>query len=63
MDVLKPGEEIAFTTPAVDLIQMAGKYIFGGTGTDGGTGPGTKPGAADSNAPSDASPTEQTPTP
>ena len=63
MEVLKPGEEIAFTTPAVDLIQMAGKYIFGGTGTDGGTGPGTKPGAADSNAPSDASPTEQTPTP
>ncbi len=30
---LKPGEEIAYTTPAVDLIQMAGKYIFGGGGT------------------------------
>jgi phospholipid/cholesterol/gamma-HCH transport system substrate-binding protein len=27
---LKPGEEIAFTTPAVDLIQMVGKYMFGG---------------------------------
>jgi phospholipid/cholesterol/gamma-HCH transport system substrate-binding protein len=27
---LKPGEEIVFTTPAVDLIQMVGKYIFGG---------------------------------
>lgn len=32
-DVLQPGGEIAFTTPAVDLIQMAGKYIFGSGGT------------------------------
>ena len=29
---LKPGDEIAFTTPAVDLIQMVGKYMFGGGG-------------------------------
>ncbi|WP_226467435.1 outer membrane lipid asymmetry maintenance protein MlaD [Luteimonas panaciterrae] len=36
---LKPGDEIAFTTPAVDLIQMVGKYIFSGGGGD-------KPGAA-----------------
>ena len=35
---LKPGEEIAFTTPAVDLIQMVGKYMFGG---------GSKPAAPD----------------
>ena len=61
MEVLKPGEEIAFTTPAVDLIQMAGKYIFGGTGTSPDSG--TKPDAGDSNASSDASPTGQTPTP
>ena len=61
MEVLKPGEEIAFTTPAVDLIQMAGKYIFGGTGTSSDSG--TKPDAGDSNAPSDASPTEQAPSP
>ena len=27
---LQPGEEIAFTTPAVDLIEMVGKYMFGG---------------------------------
>ena len=27
---LKPGEEIAYTQPAVDLIQMVGKYMFGG---------------------------------
>ena len=33
---LKPGEEIAFTTPAVDLIQMVGKYMFGGGGKAAG---------------------------
>ena len=63
MQTLKPGEEIAFTTPAVDLIQMAGKYIFGGTGTSGDTSSGTKSGAEDSKASSDASPTGQTPPP
>lgn len=41
---LKPGEEIAFTTPAVDLIQMVGKYMFGGPG-------GSKPAADDASAP------------
>ncbi len=61
MEILKPGEEIAFTTPAVDLIQMAGTYIFGGTGTSADNG--TKPDIRDSNAPSDASPTEQAPSP
>ena len=30
VETLKPGEEIAFTTPAVDLIQMVGKYMFSG---------------------------------
>jgi len=30
VDTLKPGEEIVFTTPAVDLIQMVGKYMFSG---------------------------------
>ncbi len=63
MEALKPGEEIAFTTPAVDLIQMAGKYIFGGTGANSGASDGTKPDASDSKSPSDASPTEKTPTP
>jgi phospholipid/cholesterol/gamma-HCH transport system substrate-binding protein len=48
---LKPGEEIAFTSPAVDLIQMAGKYIFGGTGTS--PSPTTTAEPADS--PTDAS--------
>src|SRR5690606_27506879 len=34
MESLKPGEEIAFTTPAVDLMQMVGKYMFSGGGDD-----------------------------
>lgn len=38
VEPLKPGQEIAFTTPAVDLIQMVGKYIFGGGKTDAGGG-------------------------
>jgi phospholipid/cholesterol/gamma-HCH transport system substrate-binding protein len=34
-EVLKPGEEIAFTQPAVDLLQLAGKYMFSGGGAAG----------------------------
>ncbi|MDE2407559.1 MAG: outer membrane lipid asymmetry maintenance protein MlaD [Xanthomonadaceae bacterium] len=45
-DTLKPGEEIAYTQPAVDLLQLAGKYMFGGSG---------------STAPKQAPPTESTP--
>ncbi|MEN1925299.1 outer membrane lipid asymmetry maintenance protein MlaD [Luteimonas sp. MJ293] len=36
MESLQPGEEIAFTTPAVDLIQMVGRYMFSGPEGDGG---------------------------
>ncbi|MBV2208401.1 MAG: outer membrane lipid asymmetry maintenance protein MlaD [Thermomonas sp.] len=36
---LKPGEEIAFTQPAVDLIQLAGKYMFGGGTGDAAASP------------------------
>ncbi len=50
MESLKPGEEIAFTTPAVDLIQMVGKYMFSGG----------KPAASDNGAQSPDS-TEPTP--
>ena len=47
------GEEIAYTQPAVDLIQLAGKYMFGG---------GSASTPATPNAPSNApSPTEATP--
>jgi len=37
VEALKPGEEIAFTSPAVDLIQMVGKYMFSGGGADSGS--------------------------
>jgi len=32
-DVLASGDEIVFTQPAVDLIQMVGKYMFSGAGS------------------------------
>ena len=40
---LKPGEEIAYPHPAVDLIQLAGKYMFGGgtASTPAATSPDT----------------------
>ncbi|WP_305806403.1 outer membrane lipid asymmetry maintenance protein MlaD [Stenotrophomonas sp. YIM B06876] len=34
-DVLKSGDEIAYTQPAVDLIQLVGKYMFSGPGNTG----------------------------
>ncbi|WP_313344993.1 outer membrane lipid asymmetry maintenance protein MlaD [Stenotrophomonas sp.] len=34
-EVLKSGDEIVFTQPAVDLIQMVGKYMFSGPGNTG----------------------------
>lgn len=56
VETLKPGEEIAFTTPAVDIIQMVGKYMFSGGGK-----PAAEPGAAtggDAGATPPPSPTE-----
>lgn len=35
-EVLQAGEEIAFTQPAVDLLQLAGKYMFSGGDTGSG---------------------------
>ncbi|MGY0505858.1 outer membrane lipid asymmetry maintenance protein MlaD [Luteimonas sp. e5] len=38
-ETLQPGEEIVFTQPAVDLLQLAGKYMFGpGPSSDAGDG-------------------------
>lgn len=37
MEVLRPGEELVYTQPAVDLIQMVGKYMFGGGAPDADT--------------------------
>jgi len=53
VETLKPGEEIAFTTPAVDLMQMVGKYMFGGG----------KPAAPDNAQPGGATPPSTEPTP
>jgi len=39
VEILKPGEDIAFTSPAVDLIQMVGKYMFSGGGAGSGDAP------------------------
>ena len=33
---LKPGDEIAYTQPAVDLMQLVGKYMFSGGGAASG---------------------------
>lgn len=35
-DTLKPGDEIAYTQPAVDLLQLVGKYMFSGGGKPAG---------------------------
>ena len=52
-EVLKPGDEIAFTQPAVDLLQMAGKYLFSGGGNNAGS-------KADAASDTPATPTEET---
>jgi len=36
-DVLNSGDEIVFTQPAVDLIQLVGKYMFSGGGNNAGS--------------------------
>src|SRR5690606_29206993 len=48
---LQPGDEIAVTAPAGDLIQMVGKYMFSGGGDD-------KPGTDSSDNESSPPPTE-----
>ena len=50
---LQPGDEIAYTQPAIDLIQLVGKYMFGGAG-GAGAAPPPPPGPA----PTDPLPTE-----
>ncbi len=35
-DALQPGDEIAFTQSAVDLLQLVGRYMFSGGGQTGG---------------------------
>ena len=45
LDALKPGEEIAFTTPAVDIVQMVGKYMFSGGDKPAAPSASASPGA------------------
>ncbi|KAF1688623.1 outer membrane lipid asymmetry maintenance protein MlaD [Pseudoxanthomonas taiwanensis] len=56
---LRPGDEIAYTQPAIDLIQLVGKYMFGG-GSGGGAGTEADPGAL---APSSPEPPPEAPLP
>jgi phospholipid/cholesterol/gamma-HCH transport system substrate-binding protein len=49
---LKPGEEIAFTTPAVDIIQMVGKYMFSSGGKPAASSAGANEGASTTTTPS-----------
>lgn len=50
-EVLKPGEEIAFTQPAVDLLQLAGKYMFSGGANNADAGSGETPASGETAAP------------
>lgn len=57
-EVLKPGDEIAYTQSAVDLMQLVGKYMFGG-GTQ--TTPGAPAAAQTAPTTPQQTPTEETP--
>ena len=58
-EALKPGDEIAYTTPSVDLIQMVGKYMFSGGGASSAPADKPSPEAAPAGTPQDdKSPTE-----
>ena len=59
MEVFQPGDELVYTQPAVDLMQMVGKYMFSGTGDDGAGAGGTQ--APDAPADDTPPPTESSP--
>jgi phospholipid/cholesterol/gamma-HCH transport system substrate-binding protein len=48
---LKPGQEIAYTQPAVDLLQLVGKYMFSGGGKPAGNDSAPAPDAQAAPAP------------
>ncbi|UKE69614.1 outer membrane lipid asymmetry maintenance protein MlaD [Xanthomonas cerealis pv. cerealis] len=60
-DILKPGQEIAFTQPAVDLIQLVGKYMFGGGSGSGGNAGATPAAASSANTATPSTETEPKP--
>ena len=57
-ETLKPGDEIFMTQPAVDLIQMVGKYMFSGGGKPGGDTGDTAQDDANTEPPADPATTE-----
>lgn len=57
-ETLKPGEEIGYTQPAVDLLQLVGKYMF-----SGGEKPSADAAAAQAQADQAAPPAPQGDTP
>ena len=59
LEVFQPGEELVYTQPAVDLMQMVGKYMFSGTGDDGAGAGGTQ--APEAPADDTPPPTESSP--
>ena len=52
-EALKPGDEIVYTQPAIDLIQLVGKYMFGG-GSGAGAPPPPPPHPQETTSPSEA---------
>lgn len=52
-EALKPGDEIVYTQPAIDLIQLVGKYMFGG-GSGAGAPPPPPPHTDEPTSPSEA---------
>jgi len=52
-EALQPGDEIAYTQPAIDLIQLVGKYMFGG-GAGAGAPPPPPPHNEETTSPSEA---------
>ena len=62
VEVFKPGEELVYTQPAVDLLQMVGKYMFSGGGGGAAAAAPDAPAAGSDAGTEDApSPTETTP--
>jgi len=59
-ETLKPGDEIYLTQPAVDLIQLVGKYMFSAGGNKPGDTAGADPTPADG-SPTPARPAEDVP--
>ena len=55
-ETLKPGDELYLTQPAVDLIQLVGKYMFSGGGAKPGEANAADASTSDTAAPSDATP-------